>query len=234
MDLRKLSEMGILWLVDRRPPLGGFSAVPENGAGTTVIEANPRQSAEALYASPLREVLAAAASLGPYNLVRIVCHGEAGHLFFSREGITDGNANAIGALHGQIQAARNRVGIEIHGCGVASSWLPAPRQVPEHQIGFDTTRTVYDPGQLNYGGWGAIPDERALLELPGIRLLVRMARAAGVGVKGGINYQWSDAGWSYEGPTISVLHGIGGLRLVLDDPANQLHRGSRVEVLVGA
>lgn len=161
----------------------------------------------------------------PCTLIRLVSHGSAGHMQMG-EGLHYGTVGQLAGLRGLVRNDRQHATVEIHGCGVASSFLPAP--VVTNIRGFNNDvveqRVAYPQGQLQGGsGWGS--EEQTLQSSTGIRFLLAVARLLGVGVKAGVNYQWSDANWQYEGPTVTVLHGLFGPVVRLEDSANQLGFG---------
>lgn len=214
--------MSVLWLVDRGSPREGLAAVPSPGTGHVVVYIEPGVSFSAL------GTLVAQRVTSPVQLVRIVSHGNSGELHLSNGRVTSENANAFGFLRGRATNRPLGPGIEIHGCGVASGYLPRPRR--EAGIGNAVVLNYGNmQGQLDANGRcgaaaGAGTNESLLRASRGVQFLQRMADICGVGVRGGVDYQLPDARWQLEGPTITVFPGH-SRRAFLDDPQNRFGLG---------
>jgi hypothetical protein len=125
------------------------------------------------------EVTAAGADTGePIWLLRIHAHGNTGLLVLGSTQLTVANAHHFSSIRSQF--AYNSIGIEIHGCGVASS---SPLQ---------EGAAIGSGGQYTRGGAGEL-------------FLGAIARAARQNVTAGIGYQVTDhPNYLFEGPTITV------------------------------
>jgi hypothetical protein len=129
------------------------------------------------------EVAAAGADTGnPIWLLRIHAHGSTGQLEIGNTILTASNAHHFSSIRDHF--AYNSIGIEIHGCGVASS-TPLQDSV-----------VVGSGGQYTRGGAGEL-------------FLGAIARAARQNVTAGIGYQVTDhPHYLFEGLTITVTpHG---------------------------
>ncbi len=214
--------MAILWLVDRGSPREGIAALPAPGPENIVIFIDAGTSFPALgqmvtqrLASPVRDV-------------RIVSHGNSGELRLSNGRVTSESASSFGFLRGRVSGRPLGASVEIHGCGVASGFLPSPRR--EAGIGRAMVLNYGNmQGQLDGRGMsgpqvGESCNRMLLRESRGVRFLERLADTCGVGVRGGVDYQLPDARWQLEGPTITVYPGR-SRQSVLHDPSNRFGLG---------
>src|SRR3982751_5082224 len=117
--------MSILWIVDRDAPNleEGLRRVPADGPTNIVIDIH-RSSQLLQTVATIRGRVQR-----PVSLVRFLSHGRAGELLFSNETLNISNAGGLRFLRGVISPSRliGTAGIEFHGCGVASDYLPPPR-----------------------------------------------------------------------------------------------------------
>lgn len=209
--------MPVLWLVDfdgRRLEVA-FSLLPSHSSTNLIVGIKRTTTLDSLISDVQRCVRE------PVNLVRIVSHGDSGQLLFSSGTVNAANVRMFHFLRGLIRQPSlfGIPGIELHGCGVASDFLPPPRI--EHGIGNAVT--------LNYGnmqgylaGWGNLED--TLRGSRGVLFLLSMANVCGVCVKGGVDYQNPDPLWRYEGPTITVCPDP-SRQVRLEDPQNRFGLG---------
>lgn len=214
--------MSVLWLVDRGSPREGLAALPAAGPEHVVIYIEPGLTFAALGAQVAQR------AGGPMQLIRIVSHGNSGELRLSNGRVTSDNAGAFAFLRGRGVARAVGASIEIHGCGVASGFLPPPRR--EAGIG-NVAVANYGSMQGNLdansraGAQASDGTNATLLRgSRGVQFLQRMADVCGVGVRGGVDYQLPDARWQLEGPTITVYPGQ-SRRAVLHDPQNRFGLG---------
>ena len=149
--------------------------------------------------------------------LRLCAHGDSGRIQFSANSVDRSNVSTFAALRGQI---RGRV--EIHGCGVAS----ATRLQLYTTVSMNMGEQRATPGSLtspwaNTGqsfGDGLRRSEidsanaRLLRQGAGVQFLIAFANAMQLPVTGAIHAQLPDAGWEYEGPTITAWPG-GALQL---------------------
>jgi hypothetical protein len=110
----------------------------------------------------------------------LCAHGNSGYLQLG-EGLNHGRANHFSRLAGKFESGGV---IEIHGCGVASS--------TDVLKGFDKKGgAVCKAGTQSSSGAGEL-------------LLSALATATGASVKAALNCQLADAGFDFEGPTVTV------------------------------
>jgi hypothetical protein len=209
--------MAILWIVDRDGPRleAGIRMLPNEDAHNLIVNVRRNTALSDLVAEVRGRVRV------PVNLVRIVSHGNSGRLLFSNGTVDIGRVGAFGFLRGLITQPVfvGSAGIEIHGCGVASDYLPPPRV--EQGIG-NVTIANYDNMQGELSSWGN--SASGITTSRGVLFLRAFANVCGVGVMGGIDYQLPDASWSYEGPTITVSASP-SRQARLSDPRNRFGLG---------
>lgn len=122
---------------------------------------------------------------GSIDMIRLCGHGNTGYVQIG-EGLQESNADEFGALAGYLRADAGADGIQVHGCGVGSDTnILAP--------GSTITNPVCKPGTAAKGG--------------GYRLLGKLANATKKNVTAGLNCQYVDSDWKWEGPTITVCPG---------------------------
>lgn len=212
--------MPVLWIVDRdgRRLQDAFRLLPVNSLHNIVVDIRRTTTLAELTAEVRRRITQ------PLTLVRLVSHGDSGQLFFSNGTITSGNIIALQFLRGLISRPPliGSAGIEVHGCGVASDFLPPPRR--ESGIGNVMIQNYGNmEGQL--AGWGE--PTAAIRGSRGVNFLLAMANVCGACVKGGIDYQLPDASWGYEGPAITVC---ANRQATLEDPQNRFGLGQLVNL----
>lgn len=222
--------MSILWIVDRGSPAEGLAVVPSVGAENLVYYVERTTAFAELNATISQQLRQAV------RLIRIVSHGNAGTLLFSNGRISESNVQVLGFLRGLTGSRALGAGIEIHGCGVASDYLPPPRHEPG--VG-NVNISNYGNLQGELTPWGYNPPEvagssiigtaasNAMRSTRGFRFLQRLAGVTGVGVKGGVDYQLPDTRWQYEGPTFTVYPDR-SRAAELADPSNRLGFGQFV------
>jgi hypothetical protein len=114
------------------------------------------------------------------ELLLLCAHGNSGYLQLGT-GLTQATAHHFSAIADLFESDAD--GIEIHGCGVGSS--------TNILKGMDKKNNpVCQAGTYSSGGAGQL-------------LLSAMANAAKTPVKAGLNCQLADAGFDFEGPTVT-------------------------------
>ena len=158
--------------------------------------------------SGLIEALRGGLLHSPAQNLRIVCHGNSGHLQFSRDGLHQGNVATFGRLRGLIRGA-----VQIHGCAVARSRRIEIIRV--QGIG-NMYREDATPGDLNTGwgtdiGSGLAASRELSPEIgrmirggQGVQFVIAFSNAIGLPVTGAVHAQWPDRSWQYEGPTVTA------------------------------
>lgn len=160
--------------------------------------AAPRDHVVRMVASP-RETLAnivrrvKESSEGPRSiwLLRIISHGNSGLAYLGSENLSSATSRHFAQLNGHF-SPRGR-GIAIHACGVASSrsicgepgWL-------DSLLADGQNACILRPGTFT-GSEGA-----------GVRFLKELSRLSGTAVRAGVNTQWTDADFRFEGPSVAV------------------------------
>ena len=133
---------------------------------------------------------------GGYNSIRTIIlagHGNAGYVQLGT-GLTIAEVPHFTHLRNFMTPTPAENGIEIHGCGVASASSILGN-------GSTITNPICVSGMYEY------PEVR-----PGVRvvrgagyaLLAALANTVGRNVTAGLNCQYADANWAFEGPTITV------------------------------
>lgn len=216
--------MAVLWIVDSNSPREGLALVPADSAQNIVAHVG-----SGFAAATRRRVTT------PVRLVRIVSHGNAGELLLSVGTIGESQVGNFQFLRGLSSPPPLCPGIEIHGCGVASAFLPPPVREPgiggAYTLNYGNMRgeltTLPHNSDVLAGGMASSSVTTAIRASKGVRFLQAMANLCGVGVKGAVDYQHPDAQWQYEGPTITVFPS----RLqpgLLHDPDNRYGMGTTV------
>lgn len=152
----------------------------------------------------------------PVRGLKIICHGNSGHLEFTRDGLHRGNVSALNPLRGLIGGT-----VELHGCAVASAQHIEVIRV--QGIG-NIHRDEATPGSLETG-WGPTIAEmlrttreldnaagRVIRSCAGVQFLMAFSNALQLSVIGAIHAQMPDREWQYEGPTVTA-HPYGALSL---------------------
>jgi hypothetical protein len=153
--------------------------------------------------------------------LRLCAHGDSGRVQFSANGVDRANVSSFAALRGRIRGH-----VEIHGCGVASATQLRIYTTVELNIAQQraTPGTLNNPW-LNTGqslGDALRQQEidganaRSIRQGAGVQFLIAFANAIHLPVTGAVHAQLPDAGWQYEGPTITAWPG-GALRLHVPD-----------------
>jgi hypothetical protein len=208
--------MATLWIVDRGSPREALAALPASSADQIIVYIETTTALAQLIAEIRQRVQT------PVGRARIVSHGNSGQLNFSNGIIRANNVQVFQFLRGLIRPAF-AAGIELHGCGVASDFLPPPRFEPG--IG-NVAIQNYGNMEGRLTGWGYSGEAAAATAIRssrGVVFLQAMANACGVCVRGGVDYQLPDSTWQYEGPTITVCPGAQQVRLL--DPRNRFGLG---------
>jgi hypothetical protein len=213
--------MPVLWLVDRGSPQESLAALPRQGPQNVIFYIEPNTDFATLAAQIGQRVR------GPVRRVCIVAHGGSGRLNFSNGAVTEINVGVLEFLKGRARPAPLVASIEIHGCGVASGYLPPRRKSGLGNVVIANSGDVRgDPAGWSQpdvqAGQGAIT--AAIRASRGVQFLQRLADVCGVGVIGGIDYQVPDAHWRLEGPTITAFPGR-PQRALLHDPENRFGLG---------
>jgi hypothetical protein len=119
------------------------------------------------------------------DMIRLCGHGDSGFLQFG-EGLNESNAGEFSELAPFMKRDLYRVGVEIHGCGVASDTSINAKS--------NINNPVCVPGSTQNGGRGS-------------GFLIKLAKAINRNVIAGINCQTiynSADDWRFEGSTITV------------------------------
>jgi len=124
-------------------------------------------------------------------LLRIMAHGNSGFLHLGGAYLDRYTCSQLTPLADYFTPGG--IGIAIHSCGPASdtSICRDPEGVIE-RLTVDKNHCVTVPGRLAAGGGS------------GVEFLRKLARAARVPVRGGINPQTPDPRFRYEGPSVAV------------------------------
>ena len=119
------------------------------------------------------------------DMIRLCGHGNTGYLQIG-EGLTESNADEFGDIANFLKTDVYRDGIQIHGCGVGSD---------TNILGSGSTITnpVCVAGSASKG--------------TGYKLLKKLANAVKRNVTAGLNCQYVDDDWKFEGLTITVNPG---------------------------
>jgi hypothetical protein len=122
---------------------------------------------------------------GSIDMVRLCGHGNTAYVQIG-QGLQESTAGEFGALAGFLKAEAGADGIQIHGCGVGS-----------------------DTNILGPGGTISAPQciPGTATGGKGYKLLAKLANATKKNVTAGLNCQYVDSGWQWEGPTITVSPG---------------------------
>ena len=146
---------------------------------------NPHQSIRTIVRDTRRYLLKAKLGARSVDMIRLCGHGNSGFLQLG-EGLTESNASEFSELAFFMRSELSLIGIEIHGCGVASD---TPITNPESKI----KKPTCVPGSTQNGGRG-------------LNFLKKLAKAINQKVKAGINcqYVFHYDNWKFEGPTITV------------------------------
>lgn len=212
-----------LLLMDRRAMNVGSHLVPAAGSTQPWRMTDASESLQ-----HLMQALVPDLRRSPAEGLRLLAHGNSGHLEFTADGLHEGNVRELSALRGLIHGTA-----QIHGCGVASA--VRLHLYREQGIG-NVQRVVSTPGSLDTG-W-ATPVGAALLQTreldthtarilrggAGIRFVLAFARALGLTTTAALHSQDPDASWRYEGPTvIASPHGALTLHVPMGDATFGLH-----------
>ncbi len=119
---------------------------------------------------------------GSMDMIRLCGHGNTGYMQIG-EGLSESNAGEFSALASFLKADAYKDGIQIHGCGVGSD---------TNILGSGSTITnpICVAGTSNEGS--------------GYKLLKKLAVAVKRNVTAGLNCQYVDDDWKFEGITITV------------------------------
>jgi hypothetical protein len=139
------------------------------------------QDMKSAVASIIQSITSAGLGKHSVDLVRLAGHGNSGRMQFA-EGLTKDNADAFEALAPYLTADAYKTGLELHGCGVASSSNVAGAGSISHP--------ACVPGTAGKG--------------KGYDLLKALAEATNRNAAAGINCQYADSDWKFEGPYMIV------------------------------
>lgn len=142
----------------------------------------PSQSIKTIVQDTKRYILAEKFGHGSMDMIRICGHGNTGYVQIG-DGLVEANAGEFGGLADFMKADAFKDGIQIHGCGVGSDTnILGP--------GSTITNPVCVAGSASKGG--------------GYKLLIKLASSVKRNVTAGLNCQYVDDDWKFEGPTITV------------------------------
>ena len=177
----------IFYVIDRRFPTS-FKIAGTNGKDFLYNYVDAGQLMSLVVYNIKRSILDGGLGYKSVDMIRLCGHGNTGYMQIG-EGLSAKNADLFKDLAGFLTANLYKDGIQIHGCGVASS---------SNILGAGSTITnpVCVAG-TNTGNKGT-----------GYELLKTLANAVGKNVTAGLNCQYVDDDWKFEGPTLTV--GPGG------------------------
>ena len=130
----------------------------------------------------INSITAAGFGKNTVEKVRMAGHGNSGTMQFG-EGLTKDNADEFEKLAPYLTVDQYKTGIELHGCGVGSSTSVAGS-------GSSVSSPVCVPGTSGKGA--------------GYDLLLALAKATNRNTAAGINCQFADSDWKFEGPYMVV------------------------------
>jgi hypothetical protein len=145
------------------------------------------ESIQSIIRSTKHYILKGGGKLKSLDMIRLCGHGNSGYVQLG-QGLTKSTAGWFRDLAGFLKPDLSRDGIQIHGCGVGSdtSILGAASTI---------TNPVCIPGSAHKG--------------KGYELLGELANAVKRNVTAGLDCQYVDDDWKFEGPTITVCPGGG-------------------------
>jgi hypothetical protein len=146
----------------------------------------PNQPIKTIVCDTKRFILNAKLGAQSVDMIRLCGHGDSGKLQFG-EGLNESNAAAFRELAVFMKPDLNRIGVEIHGCGVGSDTSIVG-------AGSTINNPVCVPGSTQNGNRG-------------LNFLKKLAKAINRNVKAGLNCQTvynSNDDWRFEGMTITV------------------------------
>jgi hypothetical protein len=146
----------------------------------------PGESIRTIVRDTKKNILEAKWGYYSVDMIRLCGHGDSGQLQLG-EGLTESNADQFSELAVCMKPDYQRIGVEIHGCGVASD---------TSVLGASSTinNPICVPGSSQNGDRGR-------------NFLKKLAKAIGRHVKGGLNCQYvldRYDDWKFEGPTITA------------------------------
>lgn len=176
----------IFYVIDRRFPKS-FKIPGNSGKDFLYNYVDPGQKMSLVVYNAKRSILDSGLGQKSVDMIRLCGHGNTGFVQIG-EGLTPKTAVEFKDLAAFMKANLYDDGIQIHGCGVASS---------SNILGAGSTITnpVCVAG-TNNGNSGN-----------GYNLLKTLANAVGRNVTAGLNCQYVDDDWKFEGPTLTVNPG---------------------------
>lgn len=145
----------------------------------------PTQSIESIVKYTKRSIIEEKLGHHSVDMIRLCGHGNSAYVQIG-EGLTESNADEFETLANFMKAAAYKDGIQIHGCGVGSDTnILGP--------GSTITNPVCVAGSASKG--------------KGYKLLKALANSIKRNVTAGLNCQYVDDDWKFEGPTITVCPG---------------------------
>jgi hypothetical protein len=177
--------MFIAYAIDSRYPLTGWSIPGKLNEDYVQVNVVPANSIKGIAKGIVSALQNAHRSYHSVDLVILAAHGNTGYLQIG-EGLTSGNADNFEDLARWMRIDLFGDGMRLHGCGVASSTdiLGPKSTITNPQCIAGTT----SPG---FNGKGYV-------------MLHGLAKAINRNVTAGVNCQYTDAGWKFEGPTVTV------------------------------
>jgi hypothetical protein len=177
--------MFTVYAIDSRYPLTGWSISGKVNEDYVRVDVVPANSIKSIAASLVTALRNAHRSFHSVDLVILAAHGNTGYLQLG-EGLTASNADKFDDLARWMRKDLYADGMQLHGCGVASSTniLGPGSTITNPQCIAGTT----SPG-FNGNGY---------------KMLHALAKSVERNVTAGVNCQYTDSGWKFEGPTVTV------------------------------
>jgi hypothetical protein len=173
------------YAIDSRYPSTGWSIAGKAQEDYVRVDVTPPYTIQYIAASLIVALLWARRPLHSVDLVILAAHGNTGYLQLG-EGLTVDKAGKFAALAQWMTKDLFADGMRLHGCGVASSTdILGPGSTITAPVCVDgTTSPGFDGG--------------------GYKLLKELAKSIGRNVTAGVNCQYTNEGWKFQGPTVTV------------------------------
>ncbi|MGQ0541693.1 MAG: hypothetical protein ACT4O9_07575 [Blastocatellia bacterium] len=178
----------IYYIIDTRYP-GGYKVINQipgtDGKDYLYHFVYASESIDNIVKSTKQYILKAKLGFRSINMIRLCGHGNTAYVQIG-QGLTESTADSFSDLSDFLTADAFKDGIQIHGCGVGSDTnILGP--------GSTITNPVCVPGSSSKGN--------------GYKLLRKLAEVTNRNVTAGLNCQYVDDDWKWEGPTITVSPG---------------------------
>ncbi|MHC5537220.1 hypothetical protein ACYOEI_03170 [Singulisphaera rosea] len=177
--------MFTVYAIDSRYPSTGWSISGTIDVDYVRVNVTPAAKIEEIAMGMTRTLMYTNRKYHSVDLLILAAHGNSGYLQLG-EGLTAEKAKQFKALAPWLKRDLYADGMRLHGCGVASSTnIVGP--------GSTITAPICVPGTTTPGFDGN-----------GYKLLKALAVAIGRNVTAGVDCQYTDEGWKFEGPTVTV------------------------------